>query len=51
MTVRLEKGKYTPGNTDTDHVKGHDGIPPGDAKNQDQHRGHVLGAKLGGTVT
>jgi hypothetical protein len=49
MTVRLQKGHYIPGTTDTSDLNGHNGVPPGFVKGTGQHRGHILGAKLGGT--
>jgi hypothetical protein len=51
MTVTLKKGEYTPQGTDTLTMadKRFDDIPPGKTTNDGRHRGHVLGAQLGGT--
>lgn len=50
MTVTLKKGEYTPQRTDTSNMDARfNGIPAGKVVGDGRHRGHVLGAQLGGT--
>jgi hypothetical protein len=51
MTVTLKQGEFTPNQTDTLTMAEarFDGIPPGKTTNDGRHRGHILGAQLGGT--